>query len=54
MKKRNRKTEWKLGISQGEKRKVIEITKKMLQQKANIEFIMSVTGLTKEEIEKLK
>ena len=31
-----------------------EITKQMLKQNANIEFIVLVTGLSKEEVEGLK
>lgn len=38
----------------GAKTKTIEIAKEMIKQNASMEFIMSVTKLTKEEIEKLK
>ena len=42
------------GISEGEKSKEIEIVRKMLQRGDKIKDIMDVTGLTKEEIEKIK
>ena len=42
------------GKNKGAKEKEIQIAKKMLREKASIEFIIKVTGLTKEEIEKLK
>lgn len=42
------------GIEQGQKEEKIEIAKKMLDKNADIEFIIECTGLTKEEIEKLK
>lgn len=41
------------GIKEGEKNKSIQIAKKMLKMKIDIETIVEVTGLTKEEIEKL-
>ena len=43
----------KEGIEQGAKEKEVQIAKNMLKEKASIEFIIKVTGLTKEEIEKL-
>ena len=43
----------KLGIQKGAKQKQIEIAKKMLENKMDIETIIKITGLTKEEIEKL-
>ena len=42
------------GREEGKKEANLENAKKMLEEKASIEFIMKVTGLTKEEIEKLK
>ena len=48
--KRDGKAEGKL---EGAKEKEIQIAKNMLKEKANIEFIIKVTGLTQEEIEKL-
>ena len=42
------------GKNKGAKEKEIQIAKNMLREKASIEFIIKVTGLTKEEIEKLK
>lgn len=41
------------GKEDGIKEKALEIAKKMLEQKADIEFIEACTGLTKEQIEKL-
>ena len=41
------------GIEKGEREKEVQIAKNMLKEKASIEFIIKVTGLTKEEIEKL-
>ena len=41
------------GKIEGAKEKEIQIAKNMLKEKANIEFIIKVTGLTQEEIEKL-
>ena len=38
---------------EGAKQKQIEIAKKMLENKMDIETIIKITGLTKEEIEKL-
>ena len=42
------------GKEQGEKQKEIEIVTKMLSKKMNIEDIIELTGMTKEEIEKIK
>ena len=42
-----------LGTLEGEKNKSIEIAKKMKSKKIDIEDIVEITGLTKEEIEKL-
>ena len=42
------------GISEGEHRNKIEVAKKMIEEKLEIEMIAKVTGLTKEEILKLK
>lgn len=43
----------KEGLEQGEKEKSIQIAKKMLEKKMDINVISELTGLTKEEIEKL-
>ena len=40
----------KKGIIEGEKKKQIEISKKMLDQKIDIELVKNITGLSKEEI----
>ena len=42
------------GIEQGIEKNKIEIAKKMLAEKIDIELIMKITELTKKEIEKLK
>ena len=42
------------GIEQGENKKQIEIAKKMLNKNMKIEDICEITGLTEEEIIKLK
>ena len=42
------------GKAEGAKEKEIQIARNMLQENASIEFIIKVTGLTKEEIEKIK
>ncbi len=42
------------GISEGEASEKIKIAKSLLQRKVDIEIISECTGLTKEEIEKLK
>ncbi|MCI8832943.1 MAG: Rpn family recombination-promoting nuclease/putative transposase [Clostridia bacterium] len=42
------------GMQQGIEKQKLEIAKKMLDDKLDIELIMQYTGLTKEEIEKLK
>ena len=44
----------KQGINQGMKQEKIEIAKNLLEQNVDISIIMSATGLTKEEIEKLQ
>ena len=41
------------GVEKGAKEEKIQIAKNMLKEKASIEFIIKVTSLTKEEIEKL-
>ena len=41
------------GIYEGEKRKAIKIAKKMLEKQMDIALIMDITGLTREEIEKM-
>lgn len=43
----------KEGIKEGEKKKQLEIAKKMKEEKLSIELIGKITQLTKEEIEKL-
>ena len=43
----------KAGIEEGSKKEKLKIAKKMKDAKADIEFISQITGLTKEEIEKL-
>ena len=47
-------TEEKNGEIKGAKEKSIEIAKEMLKERMSIDKIMKFTGLTKEEIEKLK
>ena len=42
-----------LGIQKGAKQKQIEIAKKMLENKMDIDTIIELTGLAREEIEKL-
>ena len=42
------------GIEKGIEKQKIETAKKMLAEKIDIELIMKITELTKEEIEKLK
>ena len=42
-----------IGINQGMKKEKSEIAKSMLQENMNLELIHKITGLTKEEIEKL-
>ena len=44
----------KKGIQQVRSEAKLETAKKMLEEKASIEFIIKVTGLNKEEIEELK
>lgn len=41
------------GLEDGLRQRTIEIAKEMLKQKCTIDFIITVTGLTKEEIENL-
>ena len=41
------------GLKEGMKQKQIEIAQKLLKQKMEIEQIMSITGLSKQEILKL-
>ena len=43
----------KTGIEEGAKEEKIQIAKKMLKEKVSIEFIIKVTGLSKEEVEQL-
>ena len=49
-----REKEKKNGKIEGEKKKSIEIAKKLLKLNMSIEQIMEITELTKEEIKKLK
>ena len=42
------------GVEKGAREKQIEIAKSMLKENMDIEIIIKITGLTKEEIEKLK
>ena len=42
------------GLSEGEAKKSLEIAKKMLEDNAPVELICKYTGLSKEEIIKLK
>ena len=42
------------GQKQGEQKKTIEIAKKMLKENVDVDFIVKMTGLSKEELEKLK
>ena len=44
----------KQGLVLGEKKGIIETAKKFLKEKVDIDIITKCTGLTKEEIEKLK
>ena len=44
----------KNGIKQGEKNKQIEIAKKMLQNNMNIDEIINLTGLSVEDLNKIK
>ena len=44
----------KIGIIEGANQRSIEIAKNMLREKSDIEFISKITGLKKEEIEKIK
>ncbi len=41
------------GICEGENRKAIKIAQKMLEKQMDIALIMDITGLTREEIEKM-
>ena len=49
-----REKEQKNGITKGEKKKSIEIARKMLKEKVPVEMIEKFTELSKEEIEKIK
>ena len=44
---------YKQGIEDGSKNKSIQIVKKMLEEKINIELISKVTGISVEEIKKM-
>ena len=41
------------GKEQGKSEKTLEIARKLIKEKMSIEFIEKITGLTKEEIQKL-
>jgi MoaA/NifB/PqqE/SkfB family radical SAM enzyme len=41
------------GIAEGEKQKQLEIAKNLKNQNIDIQIIINVTGLTKEEVENL-
>ena len=45
---------YETGIEKGKKEEKINITKKLLDMNVTIEKIVEITGLTKEEIEKIK
>ena len=49
-----REKEKKNGKIEGEKKKSIEIARKMLKEKVPVEMIEKFTELSKEEIEKIK
>lgn len=42
------------GVEHGSKEQSVKIARKMLEENLDIEIIVKTTGLTKEEIEKLK
>ncbi len=42
------------GIEQGTKQKAIEIVKKLLERNMEVDDIIEITNLTKEEVENLK
>ena len=42
------------GKELGAKEKMVEIAKKMLKENVDVDFIVKMTGLSKEELEKLK
>ena len=46
--------ELKDGMEKGKSEKTLEIAKKLIKEKMSIEFIEKITGLTKEEIQKLQ
>ena len=41
------------GLEKGERKKQIEVAKKLLENKIDIDIIIKTTGLTKEEIENI-
>ena len=47
------RTAREIGLEEGRKEKEIEIAKKMLNEKMAIDLIIKITGLSKEEIEKI-
>ena len=52
--KRGKEIGKEIGEKIGEKNKQIEIARNMIKEKIDVELISKTTGLTKEEIEKLK
>jgi len=58
MEKRNGKAEWKKeeksGREEGKKEAMEQTVKNMLKKKMDIELIQEITGLSKEEIIKIK
>ncbi len=42
-----------VGLAEGKKSKAIEIARLLLKDKNDIEYVMKITGLTKEEIKRL-
>ncbi len=50
----NEKSCFKAGEKEGAKNKSIEIAKNMLKKNLDINLIIELTGLTKEELKKLK
>ena len=51
--KRDEHAIYSKGVDDGIEEEKIQIAKKMLKEKVSIEFIIKVTGLSKEEVEQL-
>lgn len=49
-KKKNLEKERKKAIAEGKARGILDIAKKMLEEKVDIDFIIKITGLKKEQI----